>query len=112
MEKDLKKIYLEQLFEKAIENHIIDVSENSLICNFQSNYEFYATILEESMADGVISVKDKVNLYKYRAKIVLDDFKLIQQMENPTEKDYSILREILKIVNNLKIQEQSLPSLV
>jgi len=104
--------YLNQLMEKAKQLGIENVSENQLISNFLANYDFYNSILEKSVSDGIISVNNKVELYKYRASIITDDLKLINAQKKLTQEDAKILTEILKIVDQMRENEEKFPSMV
>jgi len=104
--------YDEELKKLARQIGIEDLSRNELVSNFVANYEFYLSILENSMADGYISVEDKVKLYKKRASIISDDFKLLNDKGELSEENKKILPEILRLIDQMRDDEENLPSQV
>ena len=104
--------YKAELLELATELGIEDVSENDLISTFVANYDFYKTILERSLSDGIISVDEKVELYKYRASIVTDDLRLVSKQDKLSRADAQILTKILHLVDKMREDEERFASLV
>ncbi|MCY3410543.1 MAG: hypothetical protein INQ03_02795 [Candidatus Heimdallarchaeota archaeon] len=107
-----KEEYVDRLMGLAKQLGIKDASENKIISNFYANYDFYNSILEKAMSDGYISVDNKVELYKYRASIITDDFKIIKQDDKVSKNDVQILTEILRIVDDMRKNEDKFPSIV
>lgn len=107
-----KEEYLKRLINTAEKEALFNPEDNKLISTFFLNFELYNWMLEEALSDGIISVEDKAQIYKYRAKIFADNLKLIKQSgEKLTEDEKAILLEILRILNELRDKEGKFPSM-
>ena len=63
------------------------------------------------MADGLLSVEDKVQLYTCRARMVVDNLKLMKN-EHVTDEDSAAFSAVLGLLDEMRQNEEAMPSFV
>ena len=79
MEQTNSDNYLDKLMETARKDGIVTDHEKQMIKQIMERISDYNKILEQALSDDIITSDEKINLYKFRTNIFIENMKFVNE---------------------------------
>ena len=101
MDKIDVDLYFQNLMDKAMADGVITEEERTMIRSISNQLDAYTDILQEAMEDGIISLKEKLSLYKFRTGMFHDNIQLVQEDDKVTQDEINLLNLLTGMLSNM-----------
>lgn len=84
--------------ETARKDGIVNDHEKLMIKHIMEDISDYTEILELALSDDIITLEEKVELYKFRTKMFIDNMKFVSEDQKVTVEEIGLIETLNKIL--------------
>ena len=86
----------------ALEDGVITTEERKLISNIVLDVEAYSNMVDRALADGIISKKEKVELFEGRIEILEKAYLIAREDRTISKDETELLKSIVKMILSIE----------